>query len=100
ADATTGGRRAARTRQSSTTHCRPPGRRSSASSAEPGVPPMRTLALDYGGARIGCAVSDPSGTVVRPLAVIEPPDAGAVARLVSENDVELVVVGLPMNMNG
>ena len=61
---------------------------------------MRTLALDYGAARIGCAVSDPSGTVVRPLEVIEPPDTAAVARLVAENQVELVVVGLPVNMNG
>jgi putative Holliday junction resolvase len=61
---------------------------------------MRTLALDYGAARIGCAVSDPSGTVVRPLGVIEPPEVSAVARLVADNEVGLVVVGLPVNMNG
>lgn len=61
---------------------------------------MRILALDYGTARIGCAISDPSGTVVRPLAAIEPPDPVAVADLASEQAVELVVVGLPVNMNG
>ena len=61
---------------------------------------MRILALDYGMARIGCALSDPSGTLVRPIDVIEPPDAGAVAALVSEQGVERVVVGLPVTLNG
>ena len=58
------------------------------------------LALDYGAARVGCALSDPSGTVVRPLAVIEPPEPSAVARLVSEHGVDRVVVGLPVSMRG
>jgi putative Holliday junction resolvase len=61
---------------------------------------MRILALDYGSARIGCALSDPTGTVVRPIEVIEPPDPSAVARLVVREDVERVVVGLPVNMDG
>ena len=61
---------------------------------------MRVLALDYGTARIGCAVSDPSGTLVRPLAVIEPADARAVARLAAELGAELVVVGLPVSLDG
>jgi putative Holliday junction resolvase len=61
---------------------------------------MRVLALDYGTARIGCAVSDPSGTLVRPIAVIEPPDIREVARIADELGAERVVVGLPLNMNG
>ncbi len=61
---------------------------------------MRVLALDYGSARIGCAVSDPSGTLVRPVAVIEPAEVSEVARLAGELGAERVVVGLPLNMNG
>jgi putative Holliday junction resolvase len=61
---------------------------------------MRILAIDHGTARAGCAISDPSGTLARPLDVIEPPDPAAAARLVSENEVELVVVGLPVSLSG
>jgi putative Holliday junction resolvase len=61
---------------------------------------MRTLALDYGSARIGCAISDPSGSLARPLAVLEPPDPRAVAELVSAHGVERVVVGLPVRLDG
>ena len=58
------------------------------------------LGLDYGAARLGCALSDPTGTVVRPLAVIEPPEAAAVARLVAEHGVDRVVVGMPVTLEG
>jgi putative holliday junction resolvase len=61
---------------------------------------MRVLALDHGTARIGCAISDPSGTLSTPLPVIEPPEARAVAELVAEHGVELVVVGLPLHLSG
>ncbi len=61
---------------------------------------MRTLALDHGTARCGCAISDPSGTLVRPLPVIEPPDPRDVAALVAEHGVEAVVVGLPVSLSG
>ena len=61
---------------------------------------MRILALDYGGARIGCAISDPSETLVRPLSVLEPPDPQAVADLVAENEVEQVVIGMPVHLSG
>ena len=73
----------------------PPAGRSSASLAD-----MRILALDYGSARIGCAICDPSETLVRPLSVLEPPDPGAVAELVTENEVEEVVVGMPVHLSG
>lgn len=61
---------------------------------------MRVLGLDHGGARCGCAISDPSGTVVRPLDAIEPPFAQKVAQLASEHEVERVVVGLPVSLSG
>ena len=61
---------------------------------------MRILALDHGLARCGCAISDPTETVVRPLPVLEPPDPDAVARLVAEHAVDVVVVGLPIGLSG
>jgi putative holliday junction resolvase len=61
---------------------------------------MRVLALDHGTVRIGCAISDPSGTLARPLPVIEPPEARAVSELVAEHGVERVVVGLPVHLSG
>jgi len=61
---------------------------------------MRVLALDHGTVRIGCALSDPSGTLATPLPVIEPPEARAVAELVDEHAVECVVVGLPLHLSG
>jgi putative Holliday junction resolvase len=61
---------------------------------------MRVLALDHGTARIGCAISDPTGTLVTPLPTIEPPEPKAVAELVAEHGVEKVVVGLPLHMSG
>jgi putative Holliday junction resolvase len=61
---------------------------------------MRVLALDHGTARIGCAISDPSGTLATPLPVIEPPQARSVAELVAKHEVERVVVGLPLHLSG
>ena len=58
------------------------------------------LALDYGTARCGCAISDPTGTLVRPLEAIEPPDPDAVAELVAREEAERVVVGLPITLAG
>jgi putative Holliday junction resolvase len=60
---------------------------------------VRVLALDHGTARIGCAISDPSGTLATPLPLIEPPVPSAVADLV-EHGVERVVVGLPLHLSG
>jgi putative Holliday junction resolvase len=61
---------------------------------------VRVLALDHGTARIGCAISDPSGTLATPLPVIEPPEPRSVAELVAEHGVERVVVGLPLHLSG
>jgi putative Holliday junction resolvase len=61
---------------------------------------MRVLAIDHGDVRAGTAVCDPSGTIVRPLGVISPPDPAAAARLATEQGAELVVVGLPVSLDG
>ena len=64
----------------------------------------RTLALDYGRARCGCALADPTGTVVTPIPVVERPATrrglAALASVVAENDVGRVVVGLPLTLAG
>ena len=60
---------------------------------------MRALAIDHGAARCGCALSDPSGTIVRPIDPVAP-DPAAVEALVAENGVETVVVGLPVSLDG
>jgi putative Holliday junction resolvase len=60
---------------------------------------MRVLALDFGSARTGVAVSDETGTLARPVGVVERAagDAGLarLAELVAAEEAELVVVGLP-----
>jgi putative Holliday junction resolvase len=61
---------------------------------------LRVLALDYGTARCGCAISDPTGTVVRPLQAVESPDAAKIAELVAAEGADLVVVGLPTTLRG
>jgi putative holliday junction resolvase len=65
---------------------------------------MRVLGLDYGSARCGCALSDPTGTIVTPIAVVERPAArrglAEIARLVAEREVQRVVVGLPLSLRG
>jgi putative Holliday junction resolvase len=65
---------------------------------------MRVLALDYGSARCGCALSDPSGSIVTPIeAVARPATKRGFARLrelVREREVERVIVGLPLSLAG
>jgi putative Holliday junction resolvase len=65
---------------------------------------MRVIALDHGEARCGVAVSDPTGELVTPLAVVERPDTrrglAALAALVAEREAELVLVGLPLTLAG
>jgi putative Holliday junction resolvase len=62
------------------------------------------LALDYGSARTGVAVSDATGTLARPLCVVRKAmsDAGLdrLAELVDEHGAEQVVVGLPLTLRG
>ena len=62
------------------------------------------LALDYGAARTGVAVSDPTGSLARPVGVVERAASQAglarVAELVREHEAERVVVGLPLTLRG
>lgn len=65
----------------------------------------RILALDYGERRIGVAASDPTATIAQPLPTIQrrrgkrPPYAGLV-ELIRRLDVELIVIGLPIESDG
>lgn len=65
---------------------------------------MRVLALDYGSARCGCAVSDPTGTLATPLAAVAAPASrrgrARLRALVAELGAERVVVGLPLSLSG
>jgi putative Holliday junction resolvase len=65
---------------------------------------LKILALDYGAARTGVAISDATGTLARPLTVVEraASDAGLrrLAELVTDEEVERVVVGLPLTLRG
>ena len=65
---------------------------------------MRVLALDFGEARTGVAVSDPTGTLARPLGVVERAGSGAglarLAELVAGEEADRVVVGLPLTLRG
>jgi putative transcription antitermination factor YqgF len=65
---------------------------------------VKVLALDYGSARTGVAVSDPTGTVARPLCVVEraATEAGLarLRELVRDEQAERVVVGLPLTLRG
>jgi putative Holliday junction resolvase len=62
------------------------------------------LALDYGSARCGCAVSDPTGVLATPLAPVLAPAGkrgmGQLVALVRELGAERVVVGLPLSLDG
>jgi putative Holliday junction resolvase len=58
------------------------------------------FAVDPGEARAGCAISDTSGTIAKPIGVVEPPDPAAVAKLATERRAESVVVGLPVSLDG
>jgi putative Holliday junction resolvase len=64
----------------------------------------RVLALDYGSARCGCALSDPTGTLATPIAPVLRPGTrrgiGRLAELVREREVGCVVVGLPLGLSG
>jgi putative Holliday junction resolvase len=65
---------------------------------------VKVVALDYGAARTGVAVSDPTGTLARPLCVVERAGSGdglaRLARLVGEESADCVVVGLPLTLRG
>jgi putative Holliday junction resolvase len=65
---------------------------------------VRVLALDYGKARCGCAVSDPTGTLATPLEPVTDVTSrrgrARLRALVTEVGAERVVVGLPLSLSG
>jgi len=65
---------------------------------------VKTMALDYGSARTGVAVSDPTGIIARPLCVVEraATEAGLdeLQRLVEDEAPQQVVVGHPLTLRG
>jgi putative holliday junction resolvase len=65
---------------------------------------VKVVALDYGSARTGVAVSDPTGTVARPLGVVAraASEAGLrqLTQLIRAEGAERVVVGLPLTLRG
>ncbi|HEY3961901.1 MAG TPA: Holliday junction resolvase RuvX [Gaiellaceae bacterium] len=65
---------------------------------------MKVLALDFGSARTGVAVSDPTGAVARPLATVERVETdagfGKLLDVIAAEAPELVVVGLPLTLRG
>ena len=65
---------------------------------------MRVLALDYGAARCGCALSDPTGTLATPIEPVLRPATrrglDRVAELVANHEAKRVVVGLPLSLSG
>ncbi|HEY0520423.1 MAG TPA: Holliday junction resolvase RuvX [Ilumatobacteraceae bacterium] len=68
-------------------------------------PAIRALGIDLGSKRIGVAIGDRTGTIASPLQVLQRSgsvrrDHQAIAAIVVEEEVDIVVVGLPLNMNG
>ena len=66
---------------------------------------MRALGLDLGQKRVGVAISDSAGTLAMPIEVVarrgdRQREHQAIAELVEEWEAEIVVVGLPYNMDG
>jgi putative Holliday junction resolvase len=65
---------------------------------------VKVLALDFGSTRTGVAVSDPTGTLARPVGVVEraATDAGLerLVQLIQAEAAERVVVGMPLTLRG
>jgi putative pre-16S rRNA nuclease len=65
---------------------------------------MRVLALDFGSARCGCALSDPTGTLATPIEPVERPATrkgfARLVALVRDREAGRVVVGLPLGLSG
>lgn len=61
----------------------------------------RCVGVDYGAARVGIAVSDPSRTIAEPRPYFSAPNAlNDIVELVQEVEATEVIVGLPLNMDG
>jgi putative Holliday junction resolvase len=65
---------------------------------------MKVMALDFGTARTGVAVSDPTGVIARPLCVVARASSAdglaELVRLVADENPEQVIVGHPLTLRG
>jgi putative holliday junction resolvase len=65
---------------------------------------VKALALDYGSARTGVAVSDATGLLARPVCVVKHAATRAgldqLAALVDEHGPAVIVVGMPLTLRG
>jgi putative Holliday junction resolvase len=65
---------------------------------------VKVLALDFGSARTGVAVSDPTGTLARPVCVVEkagtPSGLDSLLRVIGREAPERIVVGMPVTLRG
>ncbi|HMR55589.1 MAG TPA: Holliday junction resolvase RuvX [Candidatus Doudnabacteria bacterium] len=62
---------------------------------------MKILAIDYGTKRIGLAISDELGQLARELSILSPTEFwDKIKDIVSAEEVEKIIVGLPINMSG
>jgi putative Holliday junction resolvase len=65
---------------------------------------VKVIALDYGSARTGVAVSDPSGTLARPVGVVERVNSKVglerLVELIRAEEAEQIVVGMPLTLRG
>ena len=66
---------------------------------------MRTLAIDYGDARVGIAITDELNITAQGLETIERNNSDKIIlrrldEILEKYDVETIVVGMPLNMNG
>jgi putative Holliday junction resolvase len=65
---------------------------------------VKVLALDFGSARTGVAVSDPTGTLARPRGIVEKAGTASgldsLVELIREETPELIVVGMPITLRG
>jgi putative Holliday junction resolvase len=65
---------------------------------------VKVLALDYGAARTGVAVSDATGTIARPVGVVvraaDEDGLAELQRLAKEHEAERVIVGMPLTLRG
>ena len=69
------------------------------------IPGVRALGVDLGSKRVGIAVSDTSGTIASALTTVHRSksrrhDHGEIKKLVKDEECELVVVGLPLSLDG
>jgi putative Holliday junction resolvase len=65
---------------------------------------VKVIGLDYGAARTGVAVSDPTGTIARPLTIVRraTTDAGfnELLMVIDSAEAQLIVVGMPLTLRG